>query len=232
MKLQGIVGKGTGRLGASVFVVRKGEQIVRQYNPNVANPRTQGQVDQRAKFKLMSQLSAIAANGIAFLGLPAGRSQRNEFVKRNIGHITLSDHDVAIFETALMELTNGNIAAPTITRTDDQLAITIDASTAAGVWDGIGYVAVTAPTLEGPIFGMSEITPKGTLNASIPVLQALQSKTVVRAFAYKFRDANARAKYENIVDRDEAAALSLNFSRMVNEGEIVVSTTVTATAGA
>ena len=54
MKLNGIVGKGTGKLGASVFAISGGEQIVRQYNPVVSNPNTDAQVAQRAKLKLMS----------------------------------------------------------------------------------------------------------------------------------------------------------------------------------
>ena len=81
MKLNGFVGKGTGKLGSSVFAVSGGEQIVRQYNPNVSNPNTDAQVAQRAKFKLMSQLAAVLAPGLAFKK-DSLVSPRNKFIKK------------------------------------------------------------------------------------------------------------------------------------------------------
>lgn len=83
MKLAGFVGKGTGRLGSSVFVVRKGEQIVRQYQPIVDNPKTVAQVQQRAMMKLASQLSAVLGFHLAPMKVSAikGQSARNVFVK-------------------------------------------------------------------------------------------------------------------------------------------------------
>ena len=51
-KMYGFSGKVTGKKGDAVFAVRNGEQIIRQYNPIVANPSTQKQVDARAALKL------------------------------------------------------------------------------------------------------------------------------------------------------------------------------------
>ena len=42
----------SGKLGSSVFTITKGITIERQYQPRVFNPRTIGQVGQRAKFRL------------------------------------------------------------------------------------------------------------------------------------------------------------------------------------
>lgn len=83
MKQYGLLGKGTGKLGSSVFAISGGEQIVREYNPKVSNPNTQLQVEQRAKFKLMSQLAAAFAPFFGFTkkGLI---SARNAFVAKNI----------------------------------------------------------------------------------------------------------------------------------------------------
>ena len=60
MKVRGYL-KGKGKLGNIVCSTVAGETIARDYNPEVANPNTEGQVDQRARFKLMSQLSSIMA---------------------------------------------------------------------------------------------------------------------------------------------------------------------------
>lgn len=87
--MQGITGKLSGKMGAAVFRVREGQQIVTQYNPIVKNPNTSGQQTQRAKFKLMSQLAAIMAPGYGSMGTinrPArGKStQRNAFTQLNM----------------------------------------------------------------------------------------------------------------------------------------------------
>ena len=66
MKLYGLFGKGSGKLGSSVFAISSGEQIVREYNPVVENPNTPAQVEQRAKFKLLSQLASDLASALAF----------------------------------------------------------------------------------------------------------------------------------------------------------------------
>lgn len=75
-------GKTTGKVGGLVYATSGGEQIVREYNPNVANPSTQAQVDQRARMKLMSQLSAALSPVLAMTkdGLV---SKRNKFTKLN-----------------------------------------------------------------------------------------------------------------------------------------------------
>ena len=64
MKVRGYI-KGSGKLGNIVCSTVAGETIARDYNPEVSNPNTETQVAQRAKFKLMSQLSSVMAPVIA-----------------------------------------------------------------------------------------------------------------------------------------------------------------------
>lgn len=81
-KIYGLFGSMTGKLADTVMVVRNGEQIARKYQPVVTNPKSAKQVSNRAKMKLLSQLSAALAPAIAFprLGM---MSPRNRFTKRN-----------------------------------------------------------------------------------------------------------------------------------------------------
>lgn len=104
MKVRGYL-KGKGKLGNIVCSTVAGETIARDYNPEVANPNTEGQVDQRARFKLMSQLSSIMAPVIA---IPKVKSQssRNLFVKKNIG-TTVYDGVQAAINLNKVQLTNG-----------------------------------------------------------------------------------------------------------------------------
>ena len=113
MKLNGLVGKGSGKLGASVFAISGGEQIVRQYNPQVSNPNTDAQVAQRAKLKLMSQLASDLGEALAFKknGLV---SARNQFVSRNISMARFQNGAATIGLQGLI-ITPGTKEAPEVT---------------------------------------------------------------------------------------------------------------------
>ena len=89
MKLTSIIGKGTGKLGGSVFAISEGRQIVREYQSKVGNPRTEKQQEQRAKFSGLVLLAREFAPSLMFLGRKAGVSERNEFVRRNAGDSTI-----------------------------------------------------------------------------------------------------------------------------------------------
>lgn len=107
-----LFGKITGKLGAVVFSTSGGETISREYNPHVANPSTPGQVNQRARMKLMSQLSACLAPVIAMQkdGLV---SVRNKFVKRNF-ESSYSANGQAQISYENVQLTSGNAGLPII----------------------------------------------------------------------------------------------------------------------
>lgn len=86
--IQGIAGGLSGKMGSVVFRQRGGQTVASQYQPKVANPRTEGQNAARAKFKLMSQLAAIMERGIGTMGAterPARGKEtpRNRFFQLN-----------------------------------------------------------------------------------------------------------------------------------------------------
>lgn len=107
-----LFGKINGKIGGVVFSTSGGIQISREYNPNVANPNTQAQVNQRARMKLMSQLSATLAPVITMqkMGLV---SARNQFTKRNFGYSYVSNGEAQVSYENL-QLTQGNAALPRI----------------------------------------------------------------------------------------------------------------------
>lgn len=108
MKLYGLGGVGTGKLGNQVFAVKSGVQIVRQYQPVVANPNTAAQVETRAKMKLASQVAAVVSPAIAIA--PEGnKTKRNLFISRNYSNIGYEDSTASIALTK-MQLTKGTLA--------------------------------------------------------------------------------------------------------------------------
>lgn len=112
MKLNGIAGTGSGKLGSQVYASVGGEQIVRQYQSKVANPNTALQVNQRARLKLMSQLSAAFAPVIVIpkKGL---KSSRNLFVKRNF-ELSSGNDGMAQLSIENIQLTSGTAGLPAI----------------------------------------------------------------------------------------------------------------------
>lgn len=111
-KVTSLYGKTTGKIGSIVFSTSGGETIAREYNPHVANPNTMAQVNQRARMKLMSQLSAALAPVVAMRkeGLT---SARNKFVQRNFG-ASYASGGVAQISYENVQLTSGNAGLPQI----------------------------------------------------------------------------------------------------------------------
>lgn len=111
-KQTSLFGKISGKLGAVVFSTSGGETISREYNPNVSNPNTQAQINQRARLKLMSQLSAALSPVLAFTktGLV---SKRNKFTKLNFPASYVQDGQAQItYEN--VQITEGNTALPAL----------------------------------------------------------------------------------------------------------------------
>lgn len=111
-KVTSLYGKTTGKIGSIVFSTSGGETIAREYNPHVANPNTSAQIDQRARMKLMSQISASLASSLAYTksGLV---SARNKFVKRNF-ESSYALNGVAQCSYENLQLTEGNLGLPAI----------------------------------------------------------------------------------------------------------------------
>lgn len=111
-KVTSLYGKTTGKIGSIVFATSGGMTIAREYNPHVANPSTMPQVNQRARMKLMSQLSACLSPVIAMTkdGLV---SKRNKFTKVNFDN-TYASQGVAQVSYENLQLTEGSVGLPQI----------------------------------------------------------------------------------------------------------------------
>ena len=111
MKLQGFL-KGVGKIENIVVSQMGGVSIARAYQPNVSNPKTDKQVDQRARLKLASQIAAAMSPVIA---IPKNGlvSARNAFIKKNMDLITAMQ-GTAEMQFAKVQLTNGSVPLPAL----------------------------------------------------------------------------------------------------------------------
>lgn len=132
MKLQGFL-RGVGKVENLVVSQTGGVTIARAYQPNVKNPSTLPQVNQRARLKLASQLAAALAPVIAMArqGLV---SARNQFIAKNMNWIS-ADSGVAQVSYENLQLTNGTIGLPSvsISRASNKLTVKLSATAETSV---------------------------------------------------------------------------------------------------
>ena len=75
-KIYGMNGVATGRRGNDVFAVTNGTQIVRQYQPIVANPRTDAQLRQRARMNTAGRFSHLCPKSL-LKAMPTENNRKN-----------------------------------------------------------------------------------------------------------------------------------------------------------
>lgn len=220
-KVTSLYGKTTGKIGSIVFATSGGETIAREYNPHVSNPNTQAQVNQRARMKLMSQLSAALAPVLAMTkeGLV---SKRNKFVQKNFD-ACYADEGVAQITYENVQITEGNSALPALFASG-----TSDPDILLQMNYICGFTAEPSATLSRVVYCVFSKTNEGKLqylfsqivtektNPATPTLKygftfSLKSPGELVIFAYGMSDTSERATAEygnlNVVTASDLARL-------------------------
>lgn len=216
-KVTGINGSVVGKVGNVVFSVSGGENIARAYQPNVSNPNTAAQVNQRARLKLMSQIAAALAPVIV-IPKEGLKSSRVLFIKKNFDSST-ADEGVAQITYENLQITAGNAALPTIELTRSQqagivarLSSRADASITRVVY--IAYVKTSENTLQ---YMQSIIVEDAGADGTFPgTLLYLEGDVVVFAYGMKDLSAKANAKYANYNAQSGEDIARLAASRNIN----------------
>lgn len=226
----------TGKLADTVMSVRNGQQIARKYQPVVFNPSTNAQVAQRAKMKLMSQLSAALAPAIA-IEREGSVSARNIFVKRNFALATYTN-DKANVNLPYVQLTNSAIGMPYINaaRSEGQISVSIDqsASLAYGVLDADEVVYVLlAKNFDNKLrlAGMKKVA-KTESPAFATTFADVANEVVVYAYSIRYNSETARVKYGNMTGDAAETIAKLLVSRAISSQDVTLSETVSAIVAA
>lgn len=230
MKLAGIVGTGVGKLGASVFTVRKGQQVVRQYQPMVSNPNTMEQVRVRALFSLLTKNAKLLSGAFGFK-VSGLETQRNAFIKANYGVSAIRPQEgesAALMDYGRVVLSSGLEDAGTAEVVPQNLTATITIPEFEKVR---GAVIVTNPRGEAPhvmVFEEDLELGRATVDYSelASYLDEDRVQITIAWYGVKFADASARAKYENL-NSVAVRSANLTFMRMLSEGSAIASRTKT-----
>lgn len=79
-KLVGLIGTGRGKLGNMVlYKGSQGQTLARAYQPQVFNPKSEGQTEQRAKINLVGQISKLVSKNLIKPFGGSGRTNRSDF---------------------------------------------------------------------------------------------------------------------------------------------------------
>ena len=214
MKLNGLLGTGSGKLGTSVFTTVKGTQIVRQYQPTVNNPSTNLQVSQRSRFKLISQIAASMADVIAIprIGLT---SSRNLFIKKNMPAV-LGGIEGAQVSYEKLQLTNGTTALPAIKATRSAGYLTLNlTSNASAIVNRVIYCIFTKNPDGQLVLNTSAVVSEAGLDNDFQLkIQDIPGDLAIYAYGMKDTNASASATFGNyrVTNASDIAALVSNRS--------------------
>lgn len=225
MKLNGLLGTGSGKLGTSVFTTVKGTQIVRQYQPTVNNPSTNLQVSQRSRFKLISQIAASMAAVIAIprIGLA---SSRNLFVKKNMPAV-LGDIEGAQVSYEKLQLTNGTTALPAIVAARSAGYLTLNlASNASAIVNRVIYCIFTKnPDGQLVLNTSSIVSDAGEGNNFQFKIQDIPGDLAIYAYGIKDNSASASATFGNYKVTSASDIASLVSNRSISAKDFIFTKT-------
>lgn len=132
-KIYGINGKLTGKVGNTVFAVDGGIQVARQYNPIVANPRTEAQQIQRLKVNFAGQMSSgiVPAAIEALRGNARARRSAllSNLIKDAVKTVNAQGETKISLDAEKVVLSTGNVVMPAV---DFSTSVSADADTVTG----------------------------------------------------------------------------------------------------
>lgn len=227
-KIYGLFGAMSGKVADVVMSVRNGQQIVRKYQPIVSNPKTANQYTTRARFKLMSQLSAIFSAVIAIPRV-GGVSPRNMFTKVNFPFTSFAN-DQAEIDMTRLQLTKSSVGMLPITanRYEDRIAVSLTADSANLLEaDKVVYIMAAYGSDDKLRLVTSIIIPNpgvnGRFEATLPLVN-----NAVEIYAYSIRENSdtARTIFGNVEGVAASHIARLIVDRTLTEQDITLSETV------
>lgn len=149
-KAQGIIGNFKGKIGNTVGYQltssnNKQTQGIRIYQPNVKNPKTSAQAEQRAKLAPINAtyraLKMIIDRGNE--GLPYGNKSRLAWLKKafNPVHMPWFEKGASVISPVLCELTRGSLSGFEFSVTEDGLLINCPGATSESTVNTVGTVS-------------------------------------------------------------------------------------------
>ena len=226
-KVFGLQGFLRGKLGNTVFAIRNGEQIARQYNPNPANPKSVTQTANRARLKLLSQLGAALQPVIAVprVGMV---SPRNGFTQANYPYTTFAVDNASI-SLASIQLTKSSVPLGQMNidaDLPDTITVNFSDNLSSSV-DAVTYVMLRRTTDEKVAVVTSKLVSKpgeaGTFETTFPKYNA---DIAVLAYGIRYNTSAARVVFGNLTAPSAEAVAKLFANRTLTASDVTMTKTV------
>ena len=199
---------------------------MRQYQPVVTNPSTENQVNNRARLKLLSQLSAVMADVIA-IPRAGALSPRNIFVSDNYP-ITTAENGAATIDLAKIALTKGGMQIPAVVaERDGDTAINVAlAAKADQLVARVIYIAFYRNNVGELQLLDSAVVETAGAEGTFPYVFPYMSQDVI-VYAYGIFDKNSKAtaKFGNYGVENGTQVASLIADRKVSESDYLITKT-------
>ena len=197
-----LLGKTSGRIGATVFKIVHGQQIVQEYQPKITNPNSEAQRNQRARFKLMAQLAAVMSPYAVYQreGLT---SPRNIFVRENFRNSVSGDGDAA---AALldMQFAKGVLVAPVldvetgISRGVAMTDVVLDVTNEQNKYDAVVMLVFTR-TKDGTVTRHANVMMNNGGNMFVGSYKTTRKETYLYFYGIVFNGQTEKTNYENYI---------------------------------
>lgn len=241
------IGVVSGKVGPWVYAPNKGDskypQIERAYQPNVYNPKTKGQTDQRGKLALVAQLNSMVPPALLVPFGGRGRYNRSKFTSNNLLMAEIFNDEVALSFENMKWSKSRNIPfqanASLSASVSNGLSGVIDL-TGAKKGDGVRVIALVAFKTANSAMGFDSVsygdfvktTDSNRLTVQVPLSisqVALQSQVAVACWLVPFvLDENAQSvRYGNLAaaiegEGDHVQGVAAEIIRMASQGTAVI----------
>lgn len=217
-KFVGFVGTIRGKVGTTVFT--KGENGLsygRSYQPQVYNPKTVGQVDQRAKMNLIGRMSQVTPKALIVGMSGSSNRQRRSAFNRSLLYVATIDRsnpesiiakvapeDVVFSEGG--EVLHATATAPVVTASQVSINLTLADAALAGAYGERVVAAIIDPSDKA---GYSQVlyadtvldnTSATAVNIALPQSLADGSLVAVYRIPYVLTSDAARYRAETLVN--------------------------------
>ena len=213
-----------GKVGSIVYRVRNGQTIASQYQPNVANPSTENQVQVRAKLKLLSQISASVGNVIA-IARDGLKSPRNIFTKVNYQFTGFAD-DAATISLQDLQLTDSAVALAgfTAARDTEKIHVELEESQAAA-FDKVAWVILKRNTAGALAVAVEQLVNPGSEGLFPSDLPLVEGDITIHAYGIKMESAAANAAFANYNIASASSLAKVVASRQLKASDYTLSQT-------
>lgn len=223
-KIYGLFGAMTGKLADTVMSVRNGEQLARKYQPVVYNPSTAAQVAQRAKLKLLSQLSAVMAPVIA-IRKEGSVSSRNLFTKINFP-ATSFETDKATVNLSAVKITKSVVSLPSVSASLTENGVSVTLEAAANDISRVVYCVFAKETDNTLRFlASSVVTSTGGATFATIITTPVDKSVVVYAYGVRDNTEAARVVFGEMEVPTAQQVAQVVTSRTLTEADVTLTET-------